>query len=89
MNSTLELKLTLESKLDLSHIPESVLVSVPFISEPKLSIPQNHIPLLDLGTDYNDSVMMFQDWSYNRDKFNVRIMHDPIRIGDCKYVNRK
>jgi len=38
---------TLEPKLDLSFIPESVSVPIPFIVEPKSSIPQNHILLLD------------------------------------------
>jgi len=57
LDSTLESKPTLEPKLDLSHIPESMLVLVPFIPEPKSSIPQNRVPLLDLGIEYNDSVM--------------------------------
>ena len=89
MDSTLESKLTLQSKLDLSHIPESVLDPIPFISEPKSSISQNYIPLLDLGIDHNDSVMIFQDWTYNQDKFNVRILHDPIHVEDYKYIKRK
>ena len=38
--------LTLEPKLDLSFILESVSVPISFIDEPKSSIPQNHIPLL-------------------------------------------
>ena len=38
LNSTLKLKLIFETKLDLSHILESVLVLVPFIPEPKSSI---------------------------------------------------
>ena len=67
---------TLESKLDLSFIPESVSVPIPFIVEPKSSISQNHIPLLDQGLDQYDSVMISQDWSYNRDKFHARILHD-------------
>ena len=39
--------------------------------------------------DHNDSTMIFQDWSCNRDKFNIRILHDPIHVGDCKFVNTK
>ena len=39
---------TFESKLDLSHILESVLIPVPFTLEPKLTTPPSHIPLLDL-----------------------------------------
>ena len=52
---------TLEPKLDLSFIPESVSVHIPFIVEPKSSILQNHIPLLDQGLDQSDSVMISQD----------------------------
>jgi len=33
--------------------------------------------------------MIFQDWSYNRDDFLVRILHDPNQIRDNKNVNRK
>ena len=41
---TLEPNLTLKPKLDLSHIPKSVLVPVPFILEPKSIISATHIP---------------------------------------------
>jgi len=50
--------LTLEPKLDLSFILESVSVPIPFIVEPKSSIPQNHFPLLDQDLDQYDSVMI-------------------------------
>ena len=66
LDLTFDLKSTLGPKLYLSHIPESVLISVPFILDPKLSILSNHIPLLDQGIDHNDSEMIFQVWSYNR-----------------------
>ena len=33
--------------------------------------------------------MIFQDWSYKGNNFHDKIMHDPIHIGDCKYVNRE
>jgi len=39
LEQTLELKPTLEPKLDLSHIPESVVVSEYFTLEPKSTIP--------------------------------------------------
>ena len=65
----------LEPKLDLSHIPESVLVPEPFIVEPKSTILLSLILLLDQGRDHYDSEMIFQDWSYNRDDFNNRIVH--------------
>ena len=48
-----------------------------------------HILLSDIGIDHNDSVMIFQDWSCKGNKFHDGIFHDPIHIGDCKYVNRK
>ena len=58
LDSTLELKLTLEPKVD---FPELVLIPEPIILEPKSTIPPNHILLLDIGIDYDDSVMIFQD----------------------------
>jgi len=33
--------------------------------------------------------MIFQDLSYEGDNFHDRLLHDPIHIGDCKYVNKK
>ena len=45
---------TLEPKLNLSCIPESVSISIPFIVEPKSSILQNYISLLDQGVDQYD-----------------------------------
>ena len=35
------------------------------------------------------TVMILQDWSYEGDNFHDRILHDPIHIGDYKYINRK
>ena len=75
---------TLESKFDLSFIPESISVPIPFIVELISSILQNHIPLLDQGLNQYDSVMISQYWSYNQKNFHVRIMHDPIHIGSIK-----
>ena len=76
-------------KPDLSHIPESVLVPIPFILEPKSTISLIHISLLDHGIEQNDCEMIFQDWSYNQDDFHVRILHDPNQIGDNNNINRK
>ena len=73
----------------MSLIPELVLVPVSFISEPKSSNSSYQISLLDIGIDHNTSVLILQDWSYERDNFHDRILHDSIHIGDCKYVNRK
>ena len=79
---------TLEPKLDLNFIPESVSVPIPFIIETKSFISQNHIPLLGQGLNQYDSVMITQDWSYNWEKFHARIMHDPI-LGSIKMIIRK
>ena len=49
---------TLKPKLDLNFIPKSVSVPIPFIVEPKSSISQKHIPLLDQDLDQYDSVML-------------------------------
>ena len=65
LDQTLEPTPTREPKLDLSFIRESVSVPIPFIVELKSSISQNHIPLLDQDLDQYDSIMIFQDWSYN------------------------
>ena len=86
LDSTLEPKLTLEPKVD---FPELVMVSKLIILESKSTIPPSCILLLDIGIDHDDSVMIFQDWSCKGSKFQDRIVHDPIHIGDCKYVNRK
>ena len=83
---TIEPKPTLEPKLDFF---ESVLVPKPIFFEPKSTTLPNHVLLLDLDIEQNDSEMIFQDWSYNWDDFNVSVLHDPIHIKDYKYVNRK
>ena len=33
--------------------------------------------------------MIFQDWSCKGNNFHDRILHDPIKTGDYKYVNKK
>ena len=86
LDSTLEPKLTLEPKVDFSEL---VLVPKPIILEPKSTILPTNILLLDIGIDHDDSVIIFQGWSSKGSKFHDRIFHDPIHIGDCKYVNRK
>ena len=89
LDSIFESNPILESKLDLSHIFESILVPVPFTLEPKLTTPPSHVPFFDQGIDHYDSEMIFQDWSYNRDSFNVTVLHDPIHLGVDKNVHRK
>ena len=49
-------KLTLEPKVDFSEL---VLVPESIILESKSTIPPSHILLLDIGIDYNDSMMIF------------------------------
>jgi len=44
LDQTYEPTPTLDLKLDLSFIPESVSISISFTVEPKSSITQNHIP---------------------------------------------
>jgi len=83
---TIEPKPTLEPKLDFS---ESVLVPKPIFFEPKSTTLPNHVLLLDLDIEQNDSEMIFQDWSYNWDDFNVRVLYDPIHLGGCNTVNKK
>jgi len=79
-------KPTLEPKVNFFEL---VLVPEPITFEPKSTIPPSHIILLGIGIDYNDSVMIFQEWPYEGDNFHDRILHGPIHIGDCKYVNKK
>jgi len=86
LDPTLEPIPTLEPTLD---FPELVIVPKPITLEPRSTIPASHIALLDIGIDDDDSLMIFQDWSCKRNKFHDRILHDPIHIGDCKYVNKK
>ena len=64
------------------------MVFEPITLESKSIITPSHILLLDIGIDHNDSVMVFQDWSCKENNLH-RILHDPIHIWDCKYVNRK
>jgi len=51
LEPTLESKSTLEPKLDLNYILESILIPEPFNLEPKPIIPPSHILLLELGID--------------------------------------
>jgi len=44
---------------------------------------------LDQGVDNADPEMIFQDWSYNQNSFNVRVVHDPIHLGDNNNVYKK
>jgi len=65
------------------------MVPEPITLELKSAIPSSHILLLDIGIDHDDSMVIFQDWSYEGDNFHDRILFDPIYIGNCKYINKK
>jgi len=58
LDSTLELKLTLELKVDFLEL---VMVPEPITLELKSTISPSRILLLDIGIDHDDSVMIFQD----------------------------
>ena len=58
-----------------------------FILESKSTISPNRIPLLYQGVEQYNSEMVYQDWSYNRDDFHVRILYDPIHLGANNNVN--
>jgi len=60
LDQTHESTLTLEPKLDLTFILESVSFPIPFIVEPKSSILENYILLLDRSLDQYNSVMIPQ-----------------------------
>jgi len=53
--------LTIESRLDLSQIPESVSVFVPISFESKSTISQNNTSLLGKDVEENDSVIIFEN----------------------------
>ena len=50
---------TFESRLDLSQIPESVFVPIPF--QPKSTIFHNHASLLNKCVEQNDSRIIFEN----------------------------
>ena len=83
---TLEPKLTLKPKL---NFLELVLVIEPIILNSKSITSSSHILLLVQGVNNYDSEMIFQDWSYNRDSFNIKVLHDPIHLWNYKNVNKK
>jgi len=77
---------TLKPKFD---FPKLVLVPNPIILKPKPITSLGQILLLDQGVDNDDPETVFQDWSYNHDSFNVRVVHDPIPLGDNNNVHKK
>ena len=60
--------LIVDSRLDLSQLPESVSVFVPVLIESKSIISQNHTSLLDKNVDKNDSIIIFENWKLDGDK---------------------
>ena len=83
---TFEPNPTLKPKFEFS---ESVLVPIHIILKPKSIISSSLILLLDQGVNNDDPEMVFQDWSYNQNSFNVRVVHDPIHLGDNNIVHKK
>ena len=76
---------TFESRLDLSHIPESVLVHGPF--KLKSIILHNYTSLLDKGVEQNDLRNIFENWNLNGDKFlNITIHFYIILLGHSREV---
>ena len=65
------------------------MVPNPIILKPKSITLSNQILLLDQDIDNDDSEMVIQDWSYNQDSFTIRVMHDPIHLGDNNNVHKK
>ena len=55
------LTLIVDSRLDLSQIPESISVFIPVPFESKSIISQNHTSLLDKNVEENDSVIIFKN----------------------------
>ena len=68
---------------------EPVLGPNPIIVKPKSITSSSQILLLDQDVDNDDPKMVFQDWSYNQDSFNVMVVHDPIPLGDNNNVHKK
>ena len=77
---------TLKPKLNLSFISESISVPIPFIVEPKSSIPQNHIPLLGKDIDHNDSEMIFQDCHIKGIIFTIEFCMILFILGSIKML---
>ena len=65
LDAILEPNPTIEPRLDLNQLLESVLVPVPFTLEPKSIISLNHIPLLDQGVGKYNSEIIYQDWTFH------------------------
>ena len=76
-----------ESRLDLSQIPESVSVFTPIPFESKSIISQNQTSLLDKNVEEHDSVIIFQNWKLEEDKFlNKTIQSIILLLGRIREV---
>ena len=81
------LTLIIDSRLDLSKVPESVSDFVPDSFESKSIISQNHTSLLDKNVEENDSVIIFQNWKLEEDKFlNKTIQSIILLLGRIREV---
>ena len=73
-----------ESRLDLSQIPESVSVFIPFPFESKSIISQNHTSLLNKDVEKNDSVIIFENWKLDGVIFSIRSNSSPTFLSNNK-----
>ena len=72
--------LIIDSRLDLSQIPESVSIFTPVPFESKSIIFQNHTSLLDKNVEENDSVIIFEILKLDGDKFLNKIIQSIILL---------
>ena len=72
--------LIVDSRLNLSQIPESVSVFTPVPFESKSIIFQNHTSLLDEDVEENDLVFIFENWKLDVDKFLNKTIHSIILL---------
>ena len=64
---------TFASRLDLSQIPESAFVPIPF--ELKSIIFHNHTSLLDKSVEQNNFKIIFENWKLDGNYFFNKIIH--------------
>jgi len=81
------LTLIVDSRLDLSQIPESASVFTPVPFESKSIIFKNHTSLLDKNVEENNSIIIFENWKLDRDKIcNKTIQSIILLLGHVREV---
>jgi len=79
--------LFVDSRLDPSQLPESVSIFTPVPFESKSIIFQNHTSFLDKNVDKNDSVIIFEIWKLDGNKFlNKTIQAIILLLGHIREV---